>query len=231
MTLLDMQKLVLGKSVQGKEIAGYSFGDENCFNKTLIVGGIHGVEPQSKEVCEMYVSDIEDKPFPKDCYLLLIPCINPDGIEANTRGNANGVDLNRNFPSSGWQSTPLAGNNAYYPGIKPASEPETQIIVSLLKNYNFKKIFAIHTNHTIQFPNPPMVNYDGEQSRELAEKLSVATGLMAHHDIGYPTPGSLGVWVGHELKKISVTVELDDTKTSKELYKKHGLMFEVGVIG
>lgn len=225
-----MQELTLGKSVKGKEIKGYSFGDEDCFNKTLIIGGIHGVEPQSKEVCEMYISSVRNALFPKDCYLLLIPCINPDGIEANTRGNANGVDLNRNFPSSGWQNVPLAGNSAYYPGVKPASEPETQIIVNLLKNYNFKKIIAIHTNHTIQFPNPPMINYDGEQSRELAEKMSIATGLMAHHDIGYPTPGSLGVWVGHDLKKISVTVELDDNKTTEELYKRHGMMFEVGVL-
>ena len=75
-----------------------------------------------------------------------------------------------------------------------------------------------------------MVNYDGEQSRELAEKLSVAINLPAHQDIGYPTPGSLGCWVGKDLKKISVTVELDDLKMAGELYKKHGMMFEVGVL-
>ena len=225
-----MKEIILGKSVKGKEIKGYFFGDEKSFNKTIIIGGIHGVEPQSKEVCELYIDEVKNKPFPKDCFLVLIPCINPDGIELNTRGNANGVDLNRNFPSNGWQSVPLANNNAYYPGVKPASELETQIIVNLLNKYNFKKIIAIHTNHTIQFPNPPMVNYDGEQSRELAETLSAATGLLSHHDIGYPTPGSLGCWIGKDFKKISVTVELDDTKSSKELYKKHGMMFEVGVV-
>ncbi len=226
-----MKEIILGKSVKGKEIKGYYFGDETAFNKTLIVGGIHGVEPQSAKVCELYINDVKDKLFPKDCFLALIPCINPDGIELKTRGNANGVDLNRNFPSSGWRSVPLASNNAYYPGVKPASEPETQIIVNLLNKLNFKKIIAIHTNHTIQFPNPPMVNYDGEQSRELSEKLGVAIGLLSHHDIGYPTPGSLGVWIGNDLKKISVTVELDDTKNSDELYKKHGIMFEVGILG
>jgi len=225
-----MKEIILGKSVKNKEIKGFFFGDEKSFNKTLIIGGIHGVEPQSKEVCELYIDEIKDKPFLKDCFLVLIPCINPDGIKLETRGNANGVDLNRNFPSNSWQSVPLANNNAYYPGVKPASEPETQIIVNLLNKHNFKKIVAIHTNHTIQFPNPPMVNYDGEQSRELAEKLSVATGLIAHHDIGYPTPGSLGCWIGKDLKKISVTVELDDTKTAEELYSKHKNLFEVGVI-
>ena len=225
-----MKEILLGKSVKEKEIKGYFFGDKNCFNKTLIVGGIHGVEPQSAEICEFYLKDIKDKLFLKDCFLFLIPNINPDGIELKTRGNANGVDLNRNFPSKGWQSIPLANNNAYYPGEKPASEPETKIIVDLINTYNFKKIIAIHTNFPIQFPNPPMINYDGEQSRELAEKISNATGLMAHHDIGYPTPGSLGHWIGKDLKKISITVELDHKKDSEELYKKHGRLFEVGVI-
>ena len=225
-----MKQITLGKSIKGKEINGYFFGGEKSFNKTIIIGGIHGVEPQSAEICELYINEIKDKSFPQDCFLVLIPCVNPDGIELKTRGNANGVDLNRNFPSNGWQSVPLANNNAYYPGVKPASEPETQVIVNLLNKYNFKKIIAIHTNHTIQFPNPPMVNYDGEQSRELAEEVSAAIGLPSHHDIGYPTPGSLGCWVGKELKKISVTVELDDTKSAQELYRKHKMMFEVGVV-
>ena len=225
-----MKEIILGKSVKGKDIKGYFFGDEKSFNKTIIIGGIHGVEPQSKEVCDLYIKDAKDKPFPDECFLVLIPALNPDGLELKTRGNANGVDLNRNFPSSTWKSIPVSGNSAYYPGTKPASEPETRIIVELLNKYNFKKIIAIHTNHTIQFPNPPMINYDGEQSHELAEKLSAATGLMTHHDIGYPTPGSLGVWIGNELKKISVTFELDDTKLAGELYKKHERLFEVGII-
>lgn len=225
-----MKEMILGKSVKGIDIKGYSFGDDNSFNKTLIIGAIHGVEPQSKDVCDFYIEEIKNKSFPDDCYLLIIPCINPDGIAMKTRGNANGVDLNRNFPSSTWKSVPVSGNNSYHPGIEPASEPETKVIVELLKKYNFKKIIAIHTNHTIQFPNPPMINYDGEQSRELAEKISHATGLPSYCDVGYPTPGSLGVWIGGDLKKISITVELDDAKDSKEHYKKHGRFFEVATV-
>ena len=225
-----MKEIMLGKSVEGREIKGYSFGIEDSFNKTLIIGAIHGVEPQSKDVCDFYIEEIKNKAFPEDCYLLIIPCINPDGLFHKTRGNANGVDLNRNFPSSTWKSVPVSGNNAYHPGIEPASEAETKIIVNLLNKYNFKKVVAIHTNHFIQFSNPPLINYDGEQSRELAEKLSHATGLISKGDIGYPTPGSLGFWIGKDLKRVSITVELDDKKDSRELYKKHGRLFEVGVI-
>lgn len=225
-----MKEVILGKSVKGVNIKGYLFGDKNCFNKTLIIGGIHGTEPQSKEICDLYIGDVKDKPFLEDAFLLLIPALNPDGLLLKTRGNANGVDLNRNFPSNTWSNVPLAKNTAYHPGISPTSEPESKLVVNLLNKFNFKKIIAIHTNYTIQFPNPPMINYDGEQSRELGEKLSVATGLMAHADVGYPTPGSLGIWIGKDLKKISVTVELDHKKTTQELYQKHGRFFEVCVL-
>ena len=220
-----MKEIILGKSVKSKEIKGFTFGDENAFNKILIIGALHGVEPQSRDFCNYYIADIKDKPFPPDYFLLVIPCLNPDGIENEIRGNANGVDLNRNFPASTWKNIPVSGNSAYHPGINPASEPETKIIVDLINKFNFKKIIAVHTNHYIQFPNPPMINYDGEQSRELAEKMSLASNLPPHADVGYPTPGSLGAWIGNDLKKISVTIELDDNKSSKELYEKHRKIF------
>ena len=34
--------------------------------------------------------------------ILFIPCLNPDGMALGTRTNANGVDLNRNFPTKNW---------------------------------------------------------------------------------------------------------------------------------
>ena len=46
---------------------------------------------------------------------------NPDGSAASTRHNANGVDLNRNFPYR-WQPQ----DGVYESGAGPASEPETQ---------------------------------------------------------------------------------------------------------
>lgn len=61
---------------------------------------------------------------PDDLHLTLVPLLNPDGWEAETRNNARNVDLNRNFPW-GWPRRPRSGSG-------PASEPETQAAMRFL---------------------------------------------------------------------------------------------------
>ena len=56
---------------------------------------------------------------------------NPDGIAANQRKNAHGVDLNRNF-SVGWKANP-DHSSGYYPGPQPFSEPESRAVKRLAK--------------------------------------------------------------------------------------------------
>ena len=53
----------------------------------------------------------------------IIDDANPDGSAANSRQNAHGVDLNRNFPYR-WQPQ----DGVYESGPGPASEPETQVL-------------------------------------------------------------------------------------------------------
>ena len=70
--------------------------------------------------------DARDK---NDIYF--IPCLNPDGMELNIRHNANGVDLNRNFPTKNWQL--IDKNDDFFGGKSPASEEETKFVIGIIE--------------------------------------------------------------------------------------------------
>ena len=59
---------------------------------------------------------------------LIIPDLNPDGRAAQSRGNAHGVDLNRNFP---WHWRRLSG--LHFSGSRPLSEPESRVADRLIR--------------------------------------------------------------------------------------------------
>lgn len=137
--------------------------------------------------------------------LLFIPCLNPDGLQNNTRTNANGVDLNRNFPTKNWgEDTSQAGDNPddYYGGKSPASEIETQFVIDIIEKYKPKLILTLHAPYKI-------VNYDGP-AKEIAQKISDIIGYPVEESIGYPTPGSFGTYCGVERNIPTITLELDE---------------------
>ena len=67
--------------------------------KLLIIAGIHGEEPETTFLLSRCLRAFGE-PFQNAAFIL---CANPDGMTLGTRGNANGVDLNRNFPTSNWK--------------------------------------------------------------------------------------------------------------------------------
>ena len=137
--------------------------------------------------------------------LLFIPCLNPDGLQNGTRTNANGVDLNRNFPTANWgEDTSAAGNNPddYYGGKSAGSEIETQFVIDIIEKYQPKMILTLHAPYKI-------VNYDGP-AQDIAQKISDIIGYPVEASIGYPTPGSFGTYCGVERNIPTVTLELDE---------------------
>jgi N-acetylmuramoyl-L-alanine amidase len=107
----------IGRSEQGRPIRAMRVGSARARVKVLVVGTIHGNEQAGRAV----VARLEGMRPPRGTALWLVDDANPDGTAANSRHNARGVDLNRNFPYR-WQPQ----DGVYESGSGPASEPETQ---------------------------------------------------------------------------------------------------------
>ena len=115
---------VVGQSVQGRRIVAYELSDPWAARTVLVVGCLHG-----NECAGIAVVDRLRRLGPLDGVdLWLVPDANPDGHALKRRGNAHRVDLNRNFPYR-WRR--LRG--IHYSGRRPASEPETRAMTSLIQ--------------------------------------------------------------------------------------------------
>jgi protein MpaA len=118
------RQLLLGRSVDGRPIVAIETGDFDAAARLLVVGCIHGNEPAGIAIADRLWQSAP----PRGVDLWIVPVLNPDGVAARTRGNAHGVDLNRNFP---WRWQRLSG--VFYSGAAPLSEPESGIAVRLIR--------------------------------------------------------------------------------------------------
>ncbi len=117
---------IIGRSVLGRPISLTRIGDDSAAVKVLVVGVIHGNEDAGLSVVGPLLSTAASP----GVQLLVVPSVNPDGRRARTRGNAHGVDLNRNFPFR-WKRIP--STSRYFSGPRPLSEPESQAVRSMIR--------------------------------------------------------------------------------------------------
>lgn len=181
---------VAGRSVQGRPIEVQSYGEsKDC---VLILATIHGNEFAGTPLMKRFAKELSAKPeLSKDWTIVIVPVVNPDGFAKKKRRNARNVDLNRNFPAGNYKSKGSKDKG-------PLSEPESQIIESLLRKYQPQFILSFH-----QAAN--LLDYDGP-GKDLAERLATACPLKVSR-MG-ARPGSLGSYAGIELKIPIITVEL-----------------------
>ena len=82
------------------------------------------------------------------------------------------------------------------------------------------RIIALHTINGKRQCN----NYDGP-ARAIATAMHRRNGYPVVKSIGYPTPGSLGTWAGHERKIPIVTLELPSHHSPKRCWEENHLAF------
>ncbi len=197
-------------SVKGRDIKVYIFNGKQSSATTLVIGGVHGDERSGIKLAHALLADLQSRSIDDfKARVIVIPVANPDGYAANTRVNARGIDINRNFPTKDFRQGSLT--KYCNPGKEAASEPETQAILKIIDEYKPELILSFHANIGC-------VNYDGP-AEEIAKTISAKNGLPVRKDIGYATPGSMGTYYGRERNIPIITFEL---LTKDNQWERHG---------
>ena len=150
----------LGDSVQGREIVAVEVAGAHPRSAVLVVGCIHGNEPAGIAIARALM---RVRP-PSGVALWIVPDLNPDGVAVDTRQNAHGVDLNRNFPT-GWQ----AQGGIFASGPRPLSEPESRLA--------YRLILRVRPTVSIWFHQHANLVDDSSGNHALERRFAAIVGL------------------------------------------------------
>jgi protein MpaA len=214
---IEHNKKVFGRTRLGAPLE--VFGIDQPSVNYLLLAGQHGTEPEGT----LLLSSVLRSTASEHLACAVVPCLNPDGLVRGTRGNASGVDLNRNFPAANWSADPVLyhwndeadTHVAISPGTHPASEPETQALINLITILKPKHVITVHA---------PLGCVDDPEASPLAHYLAKESALPLVTDIGYPTPGSLGSWALEQNLHL-ITFELPHD-TIQNIRLRFGPIFE-----
>jgi hypothetical protein len=175
-TIASIAKDPALRSVGGKEFEVYSFEAQDVAGRVnpdaqriLIQGGLHGNE----EAGSRFVLWLARRYSHGESMLNLLPreriaidflpYANPDGTQVNTRYNAHGVNLNRNFGV-------LWGVTKENPGSGSFSEPETTAIKALFKARRYMAAVDVHgyINWVVSPSAPDALNARGVKTPDRA---------------------------------------------------------------
>lgn len=200
----DDWQLADAQTVKGRPILYVDYLPDTVIEpdaKVLLMGGIHGDELSSVSVVFRWMKRL-DREHDGRIHWRIIPSANPDGIISRpaSRMNANGVDLNRNFPAPNWVAETTdywvrrtRKNKRRYPGPAALSEPESAWISSQIDEFQPDVIVSVHAPLNL-------VDFDGnsEPPRKLGNLYLSLLGTY---------PGSMGNY-GRQLDIPVLTPEL-----------------------
>jgi murein peptide amidase A len=172
--------IIIGKSVKGLPLEVYRFGTGPT--ERLIVAGMHGGnEYNTVQLADELMAYLGRHPeiVPPEVTLYILHDLNPDGVARALsylgRANANGVDLNRNWPANWQKDWPRSGcwTTTYVTGgTGPASEPETKALMNFIQNHSFDALINYHSAALGVFPGGIPIS---DASKSLAKSVADVT--------------------------------------------------------
>ncbi|MFZ9630352.1 MAG: DUF2817 domain-containing protein [Ilumatobacteraceae bacterium] len=207
----------IGTSVEGRPLTAWHRGTSGGV-VMLVVGVIHGDEDAGLAILD----EMTDVELPPNLDLWVLPAINPDGVAHQVRGNAHGVDLNRNFPHD-WG--PIAEPGDWeYAGTGPASEPETAAFVEFATQLRPTLTLWYHQDLYCITPSKG-------RDRLLRLEYSQRSGLPVESVTGGTYTGVAATWVRTEVSDaMSFIVELGPTVPADELVRHVDALLAVGAM-
>jgi protein MpaA len=194
---------VIGNSSEGRPIRAIVVGNPNASVRVLVVGCIHGNEQAGIAITRLLARVAP----PTRIALWIVPVLNPDGVAANTRQNARGVDLNRNFPRR-WSD--LEG--VYDSGPKALSEPESRAAERLI--LRIRPTISVWYHQHLHLVDQSGGNVAVER------KYARIVGLPLVQLPRYP--GSATLWENHVLPgSTAFVVELAAGALSAQMVQRH----------
>jgi hypothetical protein len=210
------QYKVLGQSVQGRDVP-YLVINATCQTNPpaiLTNGAHHGDEPPSAEsvlsipdyLLRKSTTDTAIQSLLATYAFYILPVVNPDGLALNTRTNANGADINRDYS---------------YPERSDANSfktVEAQLIKSLQESVGFHSAIAYHSGaQEVIWPwcYTSDATTDNSFFATAGSKASQAMGFTVSQQSydDYPTQGEYIDYAYWKSRTLAATFEVSTDKT------------------
>lgn len=220
-----------GKSVRGRRLIALKIGTKMPAKGPVLQGGnIHGDEPVGNQMIQRYAWETCNSPDATQAKIAegsvtwYLPYFNPDGYESNQRANANGVDLNRNFPviKKPRAEVEVTSYMTFATKVKPSySTMYHGGLCAALYPY-----FSCYDKTVVPKCPPGDVGSNNPRAQDFKTATTLyAAGMMKGpkcstsnckfnviNDGGYPGTGILADWAANSNGQVDITVEVDKSK-------------------
>lgn len=217
----------IGKSVEGRDLWTVKISDNVELDEVepefKYISSMHGDEITGRELTQFLIADILEA-YGKDAEItkmvdnteiFIMPSMNPDGSQRRQRANANGYDLNRNFPE-------YTRNDE---NTSASRQPETIAIMKFQAQRNFSLSANFHGGAVV-VNYPWDATYTKHPFDQLVRDLSLKyadlnSEMRTSREFNdgitngaewYVLRGGMQDWSYAYHNDLQVTIELSDTK-------------------